>query len=172
MKKVLALVMALVLVLSLAACGGSNSGESKESKSSSSSESAVEQSSKLDPALSKVQDFACRYLTSVAAIFENPLSLEVKKAWCLDNSAGSLSAYYFTFQLDVDNSAGIKQTVYYGDKMFFSDLSDEEISLAKRALVQGNYTGYFQKDEIKAMQEGVELDAQAIQDYFLKNYRK
>ena len=72
--------------------------------------------------------------------------------------------------MEIANSAGVKENVYYGcDTLGFAELSDSLISDAGTQLAFG-ISGYFQKNGIKAMQNGEKPDAEAIQSYFLKNY--
>ena len=161
MKRAITILLALVMVLSLCACGGTSEPEPTPEPTT---EPTPEPTP--DPEWADAQDFAARYFTVMARTFVNPLSVKVIKAWYYKDL---LDDYYFTYQIELDNSAGIKQTVYYGNKTFgFEELTDEAISEAQYFSAFGLGT-YFVENAIDAMQKGIELDAEAIQEYYFKN---
>ena len=179
MKKAITILLVLVMVLSLAACGSqSTTGNTptldKDSKKETTQELTTEPEP--DPEWVKAQDFACRLLTKCGFVFVEPLSVKVKQAWYYNGAAG-LEGYedlYITYLLEVSTKAGIVKTVYYGNKRGFYDLSDETCTKARDfALYGGSVSSddYFGQDNIYAMQNGEELDAAAIQEYYLKHYK-
>lgn len=168
MRKAITILLALVMVLSLAACGGGSTTTNTPAPTEAPATPEPTPEPTPDPDYDAAQEFACKFITSLAHTFVNPLSVNVKKAWYYKDS---IDYYFFTFQLDVDNSAGITQTVYYGNKTLgFKELTDDTISNARNSTALG-VGSYFVENAIDAMQKGNELDAAAIQEYFLKNYK-
>lgn len=101
------------------------------------------------------EEFAARLITSLAGLLPNPLSVEITGAWYSFDIG-----YNFTFQLTMDNSLGNSQTVYYGTPYAVDDLDDSTIE----------YNAQLDRDSISAMQEGIAMSADNIQDYFIMNY--
>ena len=169
MKKALSLILALMMCLSLCACGGGDSSNPSES-----GDSAIP--SETEHIMTEEEIFAAKILIEGANCFDTPISTKVKNVWV---SSLSVGCYSFTYELETKNQSGIMETVYYGNSIFFSDLSDATLSNAIKDIqasntltALGNTTSstFFRENEIKAMQDGEALDANSIQDYFLKNY--
>lgn len=119
--------------------------------------------------LQPIQEFAAKLLTKCAESFKDPLSIKVHNVWYWQNV---LDRYLFTFEITANNGFGNGITAYYGsDVMGFTELTDDEIYSAAFAFSYGLDSG-FAKDGITAMQNGDLLDANYIQNYFLKNYSK
>ena len=126
--------------------------------------------------LKPAQDFAAEILIAGAHLFANPLSVNVKNVWYYNIA----SLYYFTYELEVKNSAGIVETVYYGNRKSFFGIDEDSLELPKKFILLAQASGmlgkttdndYFAEDQIEAMQKGELLDSEAIQDYFIKNYK-
>lgn len=126
--------------------------------------------------LKPAQDFAAEILIAGAHLFANPLSVNVKNVWYYNIA----SLYYFTYELEVKNSAGIVETVYYGNRNSFFGIDEDSLELPKKCILLAQANGmlgkttdndYFAEDQIEAMQKGELLDSEAIQDYFIKNYK-
>ena len=121
-----------------------------------------------------MQDFAGKLIVEMANFFKNPLSIKVKNVWVWHNPLHN--QYYFTFEIEARNGLGVEITEFYGTKnlLGFEELSDNAIKEARKNIhtwgLDENW--YFCKDEITAMQSGEPLDADAIQQYFLSNYKK
>lgn len=171
MKKALSLILALVMCLSLCACGG-DSGTPSESGDP----TILDAPPEAEHVMTEEEIFASKILIEGVKCFDNPLSTKVKNVWV---SSLSVGFYSFTYELEVKNSAGIVESVYYGNSTFFSDLSDSTLTNAINeiqscntltALGSARSSMYFRENEIEAMQKGEALDASSIQAYFLKNY--
>lgn len=120
--------------------------------------------------LQPAQEFAAKLLTACAPGFKKPLALKVNNAWVWQDDI--LGRYYFTFSLEVTNDYGNSWTAYYGnDTLGFRDFSEQEISSAAYPFTVG-IDMYFVEGGIQAMQNGIELDAEYIQNYLLMNYGK
>lgn len=114
------------------------------------------------------QEFAEKLFTACAHIFKKPLTIEMEDAWYMIDFAGR---YKFTFHFKVANGMGIVEDVYYGNGILpFHELSDEEISSAQYGASVG-IGSVFVENGIDAMQQGNPLNAEKIQDYFMKNYK-
>lgn len=171
MKKALSLLLALVMCLSLCACGGENGTTNGTNNSSNSATPDA------DHVMTEEEIFASKILIEGAKCFDNPLSTKVKNVWLYRMSLGYC---YFTYELEITNSAGNAETVYYGNSTFFKDLSDSTLEDAiseiqtcntMTALGSARSSMYFKKNGIDAMQNGDALNAGSIQSYFLKNYK-
>ena len=185
MKKALFLILALLICLSLCACGGGSTTNSTLDTNNSDTTPVVnsgDNSSTTDTSeeahvMTEEEIFAAKILIEGVKRFENPLSTKVKNAWVYKMSIGYC---YFTFELEVKNSVGIVESVYYGNSTFFKDLSDATLSDALSemkscntltALGSATSSMYFRENKIDAMQSGTPMHAGSIQDYFLKNYK-
>lgn len=172
MRKTLSLLLALVLCLCLCACGGGeNTTDINDTNNSSNSDT-----SEADHVMTEEEIFASKILIEGVKCFDKPLSTKVKNVWVYRMSLGYC---YFTYELEVTNSVGNTETVYYGNSTFFTDLSDATLSSAiseiqssntLTALGSASSSMYFRENEIEAMQNGDNLNANSIQSYFLKNY--
>ena len=166
MKKFLSLLLAAMMLLSFAACSGG--GKTAEATQEPTEAPTAEPTEEPNPDYEAAQQFACFYITECAHVFKNPLSVEVLKAWYWKDPIGQ---YYFTLQLNVKNSAGIVETVYYGNKVLgFKELTEKAAKNARNMTVF-DVGDYFKENAIDAMQNGTELDASDIQSYFIKNYK-
>ena len=137
MKKTLSLILALVMCLSLCACGGGkndttnsyggNTSDMNESDNSSNSDTP-----EADRVMTDEEIFASKILIEGVKCLDKPLSTKVKNVWVYSMSLGYC---YFTYELEITNSVGNAETVYYGNSTFFKDLSDTTLS---RPLVKSN----------------------------------
>ena len=175
MKNVLTLILVLVLCMSLFACSSepeTTTTTTVVSRAPVITERIVE----TKHVMTDVEIFASKILIEGAHGFLNPLSIKVKNVWSY--KIGS-SLYKFTYELEIKNIVGIMESVYYGNSISYHDLSDESLESALKhihlcnvltALGDRNSSYYFRENEIEAMQKGEKLDADSIQEYFLKNY--
>lgn len=116
--------------------------------------------------LQPAQEFAAKLLASFAIGFKNPLSLKVNNVWYYTE----FERHYFTYELEATNGLGNRLTLFYGnDVLGYRDMSDQEIESATYEFCNG-FNSYIVENGIKAMQNGVELDAQYIHEYLLMNY--
>ena len=154
MKKFLSLLLAAMMLLSFAACSGG--GKTAEATQEPTEAPTAEPTEEPNPDYEAAQQFACFYITECAHVFKNPLSVEVLKAWYWKDPIGQ---YYFTLQLNVKNSAGIVETVYYGNKVLgFKELTEKEAKNARNMTVF-DVGDYFKENAMDAMQDRTELDA-------------
>lgn len=118
---------------------------------------------------------AAIYFTQMAHLFKNPLSLKVLNAW---HSTDYANRHIFTFHLSLQNGVGNVVDAYYGSGLLGAiepkDYTENGISsvakeLRNDALLFG-MDGSFRKDAVDAMRNGAELNAEYIQDYFMKHY--
>lgn len=212
MKKIVALILALSMMLALCGCGKSEAVKEVESLIANIGEVSLDKGEAIEQAkqaygnlsseekelvnnysilqeadeaydrltkaeeLKPAQDFAAKLLIAGAHLFVNPLSVKVKNVWYYNIA----SLYYFTYELEVKNSAGIVETVYYGNRLSFFGIDDDSLELPKKFISLAQAKGmlgestdndYFAEDQIEAMQKGELLDGEAIQDYFIKNYK-
>lgn len=178
MKKLLSLVLAALMLLSFAACSG-NGGQTANGTQEPTEAPTPEPT----PEVHQITDeeiFAARVLIKGAHMFNEPLSVKVKNVW-IYHPYSTLDAFKLTYEIEVKNSAGIMESVYYGSKYTIDDLSEEslkkvtaDIGSSIALTILGSSLGdsyYFKKNEIEAMQNGVLLDTALIQEYFLKNYK-
>ena len=117
------------------------------------------------------QIFAEKLFVDFAKAFKYPESISLQHAW-YSNMNGTL--HDFTFQFDVKNGLGIVENCYYGTKPAFTELTDEARSQwvsGFRLLGDGSYFAEGDTDAMDAVEKGygIELDATAIQSYFLRN---
>lgn len=118
--------------------------------------------------LQPAQEFAAKLLTSFAIGFKNPLSITVNNVWYYTEH----DRHYFTYELEATNGIGNRVTLFYGNKaMGYRDMSEEEIESATWDFCNG-LNIYIAENGIKAMQNGVKLDAQYIHEYLLMNYNE
>ncbi len=127
-------------------------------------------------------DYAEKLFTACAKGFSNPLSINLIGVWYYgasdkinaDKYASGEEITYgediaaFTYQFEIQANNGETLTVYYGIN---GRMVEDDISLISQMFVMGSNNSPFKKDEITARQNGVELDAAAIQEYFIKNYK-
>ncbi len=143
----------------------------------------------LQKRIDNATEFAGKLLAACAKGFANPTAIVVTGAWYYNYrdewNASSFSKGEtvedwkyadFTYQLTGTNSLGISQSVYYGVNGIKMD--DENISLVSQLFWMNNLLGYSRMSElefgegtIKAMQNGIALDADTVQMLFLKNYK-
>lgn len=212
-KQIMAFLLMIVLMLSLAACGNQSGNGAKTTPAE--TEKTVTAAEKVDQLIAKIgsvnaesgqaielaeseyaklpddqkalvekkdildearkefdaipyQEFAQKLFTACAHIFKKPLTIEMQDAWYMIDFAGR---YKFTFHFKVANGVGIVEDVYYGNGILpFHELSDEEISSAAYGASVG-IGSVFVENGIEAMQQGTPLNAEKIQDYFMKNYK-
>lgn len=174
MKKLMSLLLAAVMLLSFAACSGNGGGQTAEA--------TPELTADPTPEIHQITDeeiFAAKVLIKGSHLFNEPLSVKVKNVWIYKEDS-TLDNFYLTYELEVKNTAGIMENVYYGTAYSIDDLSDKTLekvlgsigaSIASTILGSSSYSGYFKKNEISAMQNGDKLDAESIQEYFLKNFK-
>ena len=180
MKKALSLILALVMCVSLCACGAKNSSDTTPTTLPTTENSTLQEPQN-EPeekhVMTEAETFAAKMLIAGAKGFLNPLSVKVKNVWV---SSINDSFYHFTFELEVKNSAGNMESVYYGTNISITDLSNaslekviDDIKTCNTLTALGNKTSsmYFRENKIEAMQKGTALDAESIQEYFLMNYK-
>ena len=180
MKKALSLILALVLCLSLCACGGGEnttiSSGDNASDINGTNNSSNSDTQEAEHVMTDEEIFAAKILIEGVKCLDKPLSTKVKNVWVYTMSIGYCS---FTYELEITNSLGNTETVYYGNSTYFKDLSDATLSSAiddihtcntLTALGSASKSMYFRENEIEAMQDGNALNASSIQTYFLKNY--
>ena len=180
MKKALSLILALVLCLSLCACGANNSSTTTP-PTPPTTEDTTPQEPQNEPeekhVMTETEIFAAEMLIVGAKGFLNPLSVKVKNVWV---SSINDSFYHFTFELEVKNSVGTMESVYYGTNISIMDLGKDslkkvidDIKTSNTLTALGNTSSsmYFRENKIEAMQNGTALDAESIQEYFLMNYK-
>lgn len=173
MKKIMSLLLAAVMLLSFAACSN-NGGKTAEA--------TPELTADPTPEIHQITDeeiFAAKVLIKGSHLFNEPLSVKVKNVWIYKEDS-TLDNFYLTYELDVKNSAGIMENVYYGTARAIEDLSDKSLekvlddigwSVSMTILGSPSSSSYFKKNAISAMQNGDKLDAESIQEYFLKNFK-
>lgn len=164
MKKIISLLLIFAMMFSLCACaGGSGSEVDFEVATTTVQTKPFETEPAVDP---KIQEFAEKFFVAgvEGADFINPLSIEVKNAWW--RKFGSEDYWAFTFEFTIENSSGIRQKVFYGNDFVLYGLTDKTLEQTR----DGAW-GSFDEGDIGAMQEGEPLDAEAIQQYFMRNYR-
>lgn len=161
MRKTISALLALILCLSLCACGENTAATPAET----------------EHVMTEEEVFAARILIEGAKSLPNPINTKVTNVWVWRWTAGW---YTFTYELEIKNQYGNTETVYYGNMIQFNDLSEEtmadvisEMKNCRNLTALGSPTEsrYFREDEIAGMQNGEALDADSIEAYFLKNYK-
>lgn len=149
--------------------------------------------------LEYANSLAGKIITIGADLFPNPLSTKIINVWYYNTEDISVDGgFYFTFELDVEGENGVRKTVFYGNDFpymlkkqpeekildlvrsdvdsykYFSDYSKNGMFGDLRAIsemaLETTSSLFFGENHRKAMQNGVKIDSQKIQDYFLKNY--
>ena len=133
-------------------------------------------------------EFAGKLLAACADAFSNPSSIVVTGAWYYNSMDASRARDYsrgeeindwnyghFTFQLTVTNSFGNTHSVYYGSAMLIK-MDDDTLSSIGRCVWAGkvngsNWNGFMEEGKLEAMQKGIELDVDQVQQFFLQNYK-
>jgi len=140
-------------------------------------EKAAEEARKREEEKRQATDLASRIITKMAKIYKNPLDTKINGVWYNHSDFDTIESWHFTFDLNVTNGYGISVHEYYGMTLYESDdvknVSELDKTLSDEVsfyLMLGGGVNW-RKDNISAMQYGEELDAAAIQQYFLKNYR-
>ena len=170
MKKVIALMLALSMAFALCACANKEEPKLEEPELE----------------LDGPQYFAAELLVEGVHLFSDPSTVKVKNVWYYQDGVVA----YFTYKLEFEENGSTK-TVYYGNRMGILDVDisnaafhdenskerlsfDSQLSDAKwlvnnsltMAKIKGTYDNdYFIEDQVTAKENGVELDAEAIQKH-------
>ncbi|MBQ3574570.1 MAG: hypothetical protein IJA26_02805, partial [Clostridia bacterium] len=115
----------------------------------------------------EAQDYATELFTRCAKLFNRSEFINLKRVWYSTTGIG----HKFTFEFELKNAYGITETVYYGNRLPFLEMTEENLKLASQGLVFTGDSMYFSEGETGAMDDeyGVELNASSIQTYFRKN---
>ena len=157
-KRIIAVILGLLVCLCFVGCNNNtNANANIESKAEENIVSYPQE-----------QAFAEKLITECADSFKDPFSIKVKNVWMYKFEYTSIDRtdYYFTFEFETKNGLGIVETVYYGNHQNspFRDLSDTTAKEEGHKFASG-LSNKFNKNGVHAMQQGVKLDAQAVQEY-------
>lgn len=124
----------------------------------------------IDAERQKVQEFAEKLSTIFDTKFlTNGDNVKINNCWyAKDEITGR---YYFTYY--ISTMSGQDYQYWGNDGIGFSDLSDESLEQVLSTVYKNgfyNYSNLIQKSGKTALEmDGIELDAEAIQDYYMRN---